>query len=104
MRTTIEIPLNQKSIDDVIRIIDKVMIANQFQKKLLEGEEVWLKGDGVIVLLQCFGVCFKENSILLQGWVKDAIMGESELKGFVASLPKKKMRKIMDEIAGKING
>ena len=103
MRTTIEISMNQKSVDEVIQIVETVMRANNFQKKLLEGEEVWMKGDGVIVLMQCFGLCFKENSVLLQGWVKDALMGESELKGFAGSLPKKKMRKIMDEIASRVN-
>ena len=103
MRTTIEISMNQKSVDEVIQIVDTVMKANNFQKKLLEGEEVWLKGDGVITFMQCLGICFKENSVLLQGWVKDVIMGESELKGFAGSLPKKKLRKIMDEIANKVD-
>lgn len=103
MRTTVEIPLNGKSVDAVLQIIERKMSANNFQKKLLAGEEVWLKGDGVITLLQCFAVCFKENSILLQGWVKDAMTGEAELKGFVGSIPKKKMRNIIDEICMEVN-
>jgi len=103
MRTTIEIPLRRRSVDEAISIIDRILNSYGFQKKILEGEEVWLKGDGVIVVLQCFAVCFKENSLLLQGWIKDAITGEAELKGFRGALPKKKMRTIMDSIENEIS-
>lgn len=64
-----------------------------YKEKIVKGEQVWSKGDRVIVLIQNFGLFFSENEILLQGWTGDAILGESSLDGFMGWALKEKMKK-----------
>ena len=97
-RTTLEIPLNGKDINTILHIIDSLMKANKYSKKILKDEEVWLKGDGIIMKRQCFSASFTTDKLILQGWMGDAITGESDLNGFVGGLPKRKMKALMDEI------
>lgn len=101
-RTSMEIAFNGKSIDEITRIFESAMLQNKYSNQIIKGENVWAKGDGVIVQRQCFSISFTENSVILQGWMGDAIMGESALTGFMACFPKKKMRSIMESIASQI--
>lgn len=78
------------------------MRENKYENKMIKGENVWAKGDGVIMLRQCFAISFSENSVLLQAWVSDAIAGESDLTGFMGKVPKKKMKGILSEIESRI--
>lgn len=101
-RTTIEIPMKTNNVDEILRIIAMKMGTAGYQQKIVDGETVWVKGDGVIMKMQCVGAVFTENSVVIQGWMKDAITGESNLEGFVAMLPKKKLKRLIDEICDEI--
>lgn len=59
---------------------------------------IWVKGDGVIVQMQCIGIAFSENVELQQGWIRGAILGKSSLDGFYAILPKQKVKKMLRRI------
>ena len=101
-RTTIEVPLKTRNIDDVLRIITAKLQNAGYNQKIVDGENIWIKGDGVLIKMHCFSYAFNERSVFLQGWMKDAITGESNLEGFVAMMPKKKFKKMMDEISSTI--
>lgn len=101
-RTIIEVSQNNKTIDEIEKIITSALLKNGYSNKILNGENVWLTGDGVITLMLCFTYSFTDSSVVLQGWTKDLILGESELKGFMGSLPKKKARKMMEQISSSI--
>ena len=101
-RTTIEIPMKKNNVDEILRIIAMKMGSAGYQQKIVDGETVWAKGDGVMMKMQCVGAVFTGNSVMIQGWMKDAITGESNLEGFVAMLPKKKLKRLIDEICDEI--
>ncbi len=102
-RTTIEVEMKTKQVDDVLQVIASKVEPLGFKKKILDGETVWSKGDGVILQMQCFGAVFTDHSVLLQGWMKDALMGEKDLEGgFMARLPKKQMKRVLDDISSTI--
>lgn len=101
-RTTIEIPMKTNNVDEVLQIIAMKMESVGYQQKIVDGETVWSKGDGVMMKMQCVGAIFTGKSVVIQGWMKDAITGESNLEGFVAMLPKKKLKKLIDEIVNTI--
>lgn len=102
-RTSIEIFMGNNKIDDITAIVSEIVKQNGYSEKLVNNEQVWAKGDGVLVKMQCFSLSFKANSFVLEGWMKDALTGESDLTGFVAMLPKKKMLNIMDQIKNAVN-
>lgn len=97
-RTTIEIPMKTNNVDEVLQIVATKMESAGYQPKIVDGETVWSKGDGVVMKMQCVGAVFTGKSVVIQGWMKDAITGESDLEGFVAMLPKKKLKKLIDGI------
>ena len=97
-RTTVEVSLKTNNIDEVLRIIASKMEPAGYKQKIVDGETVWAKGDGVMIKMHCVGAVFTGKSVLIQGWMKDAITGESNLEGFVAMIPKKKMKGLIDEI------
>lgn len=96
-RTIIEIALKHE-VDFTQDVIKKIFSKYKYQNKIVKGEDVWTKGDGVITVMQCFGYSFTENSLILQGWTRDALLGESALEGFMGMAVKKKMKSIMKEI------
>ena len=101
-RTTIEIPIKSTSIDDVINIVVSKSKAAGFQEKIVDGETIWKKGDGVLTKMQCIGTAFTGKSVILQAWLKDAITGESNLEGLAAMIPKRNLIKLLDEICNTI--
>lgn len=97
-RTTIEVPMKTNNVDEVLRIVATTVEPSGYKQKIVDGETVWSKGDGVIMQMQCFGVTFSDRAVLIQGWMKDSVIGESALEGFFAKLPKRKMKKLLDHI------
>jgi len=97
-RTIVEIPVKTQKVDEILENINSILAREEYELKMVDNEKVWAKGDGVIVLLQCFNVIFGEHSVIIQAWVKDALMGESNCEGFLAKMPKKKMKKLIEEI------
>lgn len=97
-RTTIEVSMKTNKVDEVLHIIAAKLEPAGFKQKIVDGETVWAKGDGVMIAMQCVGVVFTEKSVLIQGWMRDAVLGESSLDGFVAIIPKKKLKGRIDEM------
>ena len=78
----------------VLSIIDKIARSYGFDPKTIDGETVWGKGDGVVVKMQFISAAFTDYSVLLSGWTRDIVTGESDLEGFAAIIPKRKMKKM----------
>lgn len=97
-RTAIEVPMKTNNVDGVLHVFSTILESSGYEQKIVDGETVWAKGNGVITALQCCSATFTGNSVVIQGWFKDAITGESPLEGFVGALPKKKMRGLMEKI------
>ena len=102
-RTIIEVTCGRKSIDEIEKIIINTVSKNKYVNKIVNGENIWVKGDSVITLMLCFTYSFTDTTVILQGWTKDAILGESELKGFMGGLPKKAAKKMMTQISNEIS-
>lgn len=97
-RTVIEVPMKTNNVNGVLQIVGTKLESAGFSKKIVDGENIWAKGDGVLMKMQCVGVVFTGSSVLIQAWMKDAVTGESDLNGFVAIFPKMKLKKIINEI------
>lgn len=98
-RTTIEVYMGTNDFDEVMRIVASKLEPEGFRKVLLDGEVAWVKGDGVIIKLQCIAVVFTGKSVLIQAWVRDALLGESDLEGYVAYFAKKRMKELIKKIS-----
>ena len=101
-RTIKEIPMNEHTEEEVYRFVDQVMQANGFMPKLLPEGKIWGKGDGTWIKQQNFAIHFLGDKFVMEAWLKDDLTGESDLTGFVAKLPKKKMQELLDNIEREI--
>lgn len=102
-RTTIVIPTAEGfSVQNVMTAFAQIMTSYGYKEKMIKEEPCWSKGDGVIAKQQNFGIVIGQGEILLQGWMNDAITGESDLEGVVAVIPKKKMKGILSELQTQI--
>lgn len=97
-RTTIVVPMKTNNVNGVLQIIATILEPLGYKKNNTIGENVWTKGDAVIIKMQCIGASFTEDSVVIQGWLRDEITGESALEGFVAMPLKKKTRGYLDQI------
>lgn len=102
-RTTIVIPAAEGfNVQNVMTAFSQIVTSYGYIEKMIKEEPCWSKGDGVIAKQQNFGIVIGQGEILLQGWMNDAITGESDLEGVVAAIPKKKMKNILNELQTQI--
>ena len=97
-RTTFEIKKKTKSVDEVLQIIKTTLKSEGYNEKIVDGEIVWAKGDGVIIKMQCLSTVFTEKSVIIQGWTKDAILGEAALGKNKLTFPRKNLEALIDDI------
>lgn len=97
-RTTVRIETGGNLDIDVINEEWRRIVGGAgYSEKIVKGEPCWSKGDGVLMKQQNFAIVYGESEIILQAWMGDAVTGESDLTGFVAKIPKKKMQGILNE-------
>lgn len=101
-RTTVRIPIIGRDINKIMDTINDQTRAAGYQKKVIDGELVWAKGDGVFEAVGSIGAFFTEDAVIVQGWIKDAIAGELALNGFLASRSKEQVKALMDLICSRI--
>ncbi|MDO5293833.1 MAG: hypothetical protein Q4F05_13935 [bacterium] len=97
-RTMIEIPMHTNDVNSVLNVIHTILSAKGYVNKLVDGENVWVKGDAVVSSMKCFGAIFTGHSVVVQAWMKNAVTGESDLSGFIGVLPRKRMKHVLDNI------
>lgn len=86
----------------VLEIWKSIIEGAGFQQKLIKGEPCWSKGDGVLMLQRNFTIAFGEREIVLEGWMGDALLGESDLTGVNGWMQKKKMKGLLSQAEGAI--
>ena len=97
-RSRFKINYSDNSVDEIQKTFEHYMNLNGYKEKLLKNERVWLKGDGVITLMQCFRISYGDKAFTIEAWTKDALFGESELEGFSGWLIKSKMKDLIQEM------
>lgn len=101
-RTMIEVPMKTNNVDEVLNVIAEIMEPAGYEKKIIDGETAWVKGDGVMILMRCVNAVFTGNSVVIQGWSRDAFLGEADLEGFIGKVPKKKVKALMEKAQSRI--
>lgn len=102
-RTTIEVSMKTNCVDEVLSIMGNVLEPHGYRQTKVNGQTAWVKGHtGIMTSEQYIGATFTGNSVLIQGWLKDMIMGEVALEGLMGLVIKKKMKGFMDEIRSSI--
>ncbi|WP_458404764.1 hypothetical protein [Methanobrevibacter sp.] len=86
------------------KVIKKILSSYNYELKDNNGEEVYQCGIGFFTAPKFIKYSFNGNVVTLEGWVRAfAFGGESELKGFMASMPKKSCRKTLEDIQNNLN-
>ena len=96
-RTTIKLKVNYDEAY-VTNMVNSVLLREKYKFKTLRGENVWSKGDGIILKQSCFLYWFKDGDLFVQAWIYDGLTGESTVDGVIGLAVKKKMKSILAEI------
>lgn len=98
-RTTNVIPVErQVDAEKAMCLVRDIVSRHGYTEKLVKEEQCWSRGDGVLEPIQCFALIFGEKKLILQGWMDQALLGESDLEGVWGFIPKRKMKQILGEI------
>jgi len=73
--------------------IAKFMTNEGFKSINYKGQQVWKKGSGIITAPQYLSITFTPNSILVEAFIKQALLpgvyvGEMGITGFYGAMPK----------------
>ena len=88
-----------ESVDNqrTAQIIDNILDSHGYEYVQKGNEAYWQQGIGVTQSPKFVGYFFNENTVVIEGWVKN-FGSESDLSGFVGAVPKKSVKKVLDEI------
>ena len=100
-RTIINLPL-RNSVDESYNTAVNILQANGFKEVSYNGETVWKKGTGLLTAMQYIKIEFTDTTLVVSGWVQAGVgsIGGNEmaLNGIVAAVPKKSVRKVIEQI------
>ena len=86
-RTVIQLKCENPSESE--KVIKKILSSYNYELKRNDDEEYYKCGAGFLTAPKLIKYTFNGNDLTLEGWVRAfAFGGESELKGFVAGVPK----------------
>ncbi len=91
------------SFEQAEAIVNSILSSNGFHTTTLKsGENVWKKGTGLMTAMEFIKVDFAAGSAQVYGWVQAGVGSvggrEMDLNGFVAIVPKKSVKKVMDQL------
>ena len=99
-RTTIQFKYNDFELTK--ERINGILKAKKYKNIIENNENVWKCGEGFCTAIKYIKIEYGENNTAyVSGWIRPMVGNEQELKGFVGSVPKKQVRKVINEIAGK---
>ncbi len=101
-RTQVQIPF-QGSLDETRQLVENFLGAQGFQPYPKYGEGVWKKGTGMATAMQYMELVFTPGVLEVSAWVQAGVgsanLGkEMGLDGFVAIVPKRSLKKVIEEL------
>lgn len=77
--------------------VQRYLTDNKFKYTDHFGEQLFQKGDGFMVVAQIVKVVYFGDRVRLEAWVNNS-GAEMDLEGFMSSVPKKKLKKIVEQV------
>lgn len=76
-----------------------ILMRHGYVEETKNGETIWRKGVGFLTAKMFIKLDFFNNGILrLSGWIQPVFLDEMDLQGFAASVPKRSVLKVLQEI------
>lgn len=100
-RTRIELQSNDNIANE--KIIQEILTSNNYKQVVKSDETYWKCGLGILTAPKCIKYTFQDDKIIMEAWVKNFGIKESDLSGAFGFVPKDSCKKVLNEIATKIN-
>lgn len=90
-------------VNDIHNKIEKYLTSEGFKQMDYKGEQIWKKGIGLMLGPQFVKLTLQGTSIELEAWIRFALLpgiyvGEMGISGFVGLIPKKLLKKRVQQI------
>lgn len=104
-RTVIKTPY-YCSFDEAKNVIADILTRKGYRLTTIKsGETVWKQGLGWWTGMKFVKVEFTQTEIILSAWISMGLgsftMGEMDLEGMAGAIPKKQVKKVLDEIVAR---
>lgn len=76
----------------------QILIQHGFHAAEQDGLPVWTKGDVKTTGVKGIQIDYGEDRMKISGWIQGLIGGEVQLEGFTSMIPKKAVKKTIEEI------
>lgn len=100
-RTVVNIKLSMDS-ENANKIIRQILLADDYREIDYHGEVVWKKGIGLMTAMHYIKIEHTNDTVVVSGWVQMGVGSiggkEHALKGVVAIVPKKSVKKTISKL------
>ncbi len=88
-------------------LVNSFMVREGFKVFYYKGETIWKKGYGLFTAPQFMKTVVSEKTVHVEAWIKFALLpgvyyGEMGIEGFVGLIPKKMLKKKIEELVMQI--
>lgn len=100
-----EFKIRYSSVEKAENTIERILMSNNFMETNYFGESVWKRyNDSMgMTAVQYLKIEFDNEYINLSAWISDERgSSESNLNGIMGMIPKKKLKKVIEEIENNI--
>lgn len=86
---------SQKEAEDQV---SQILSKHGFHAAEQDGNLIWIKGDVKTTGVKGIQIDYQEDTMKISGWIQGAIGGEVQLEGIVSIIPKRAVKKAIEEI------
>ncbi len=97
-----EYSFRYSSVDNAEKAIERILLSYNFFEFNYNGENVWKRyNDSMgVTAIQYLKIQYDSQNVNISAWIgSEGYSGEMNLNGLMGAIPKKKLKKIIDEIA-----
>ena len=91
-----------RDLNEAKEIAERILQENEFRQKTLRtGELVWVRGNALVASQQFVSLYYikEEHKVLIYAWIQGGFgipgMGEKELEGLGAFIPRRKLARVI---------
>mgnify|MGYP003298381227 CR=1 FL=1 len=81
----------------------KILTDAGFHMAEQDDNTIWVKGDVKTTGVKGVQIDYEEKQMKISGWIQGIIGGEVQLEGFASMIPKRTVKKVIDQLVKEIS-
>lgn len=82
---------------------EKILMDAGFHMAEQDGNIIWVKGDVKTTGVKGIQIDYEEKRMKISGWIQGLVGGEVQLDGFASMIPKRAVKKVVEQLVKEIS-